>query len=73
MKYYPLHWHIGILACWLIISINCTQPRITPEVQTDKPVALFPDYTGVTFPSNIAPPNFRILAKNQSVAARGPA
>lgn len=61
MKYYPLHWHIGILACWLIISVSCTQPRITPEVQTDKPVALFPDYTGITFPSNIAPPNFRIL------------
>ncbi|WP_293710215.1 cytochrome C biosynthesis protein [uncultured Parabacteroides sp.] len=45
----------------LIISGSCTLPDIEPEVQTDIPVTLFPDYTGVTFPSNIAPPNFRII------------
>lgn len=49
-----------LLLLLVIIVCSCTQSRITPEVQTDKPVSIFPDYTGVTFPSNIAPPNFRI-------------
>lgn len=60
MKHFPFIGSL-ILIYWLIISISCTYPRITPEVQTDKPVVLFPDYAGVTFPSNIAPPNFRIM------------
>lgn len=45
---------------------SCSHSAITPNAQSNKPVALFPDYTGVTFPCNIAPPNFRIMEEGEA-------
>lgn len=45
---------------------SCSHSAITPDAQSNKPVALFPDYTGVTFPCNIAPPNFRIMEEGEA-------
>ena len=45
---------------------SCSHSAITPNAQSNKPVALFPDYTGVTFPCNIAPPNFRITEEGEA-------
>lgn len=55
--------HSCILSCLAILAFLCAcrQTHITPDGQTGKPLIIFPDYTGVTFPSNIAPPNFRIM------------
>lgn len=55
--------HSCILPCLAILALLCAcrQTHITPDGQSDKPLTIFPDYTGVTFPSNIAPPNFRIM------------
>ena len=55
--------HSCILPCLAILALlyACRQTHITPDGQSDKPLTIFPDYTGVTFPSNIAPPNFRIM------------
>ena len=55
--------HSCILPCLAILALLCAcrQTHITPDGQSDKPLTIFPDYTGVTFPCNIAPPNFRIM------------
>lgn len=60
-------YFIQLLTTLLLMTAisSCTQSHIIPEVQTDKQVTLFPDYTGVTFPSNIAPPNFRIMEEGE--------
>lgn len=62
-----LKYIIQLLTTFLLqIAIcSCTQSRITPEIKSEKQVTLFPDYTQVTFPSNIAPPNFRIMEEGE--------
>lgn len=60
-------YSIQLLVVFLLfaVSSSCTRARMTPEVYTDRQAVLFPDYTGVTFPSNIAPPNFRIMEEGE--------
>lgn len=41
------------------ITASC-EGKIAPEAYIDRSPVLFPDYTNVTFPCNIAPPNFQI-------------
>ncbi|MCZ2588129.1 cytochrome C biosynthesis protein, partial [Bacteroides fragilis] len=38
----------------------CTAQCGKPDTCTDSIPCIYPDYAGVTFPLNIAPPNFRI-------------
>lgn len=57
------YWTIILLL--LHITGSCNRSPVTPDIQSDKPIALFPDYTGVTFPCNIAPPNFSIREKGE--------
>ena len=38
----------------------CTAQYGKPDACTDSIPRIYPDYAGVTFPLNIAPPNFRI-------------
>ena len=38
----------------------CTAQCGKPDACTDSIPRIYPDYAGVTFPLNIAPPNFRI-------------
>ncbi|WP_298547044.1 cytochrome C biosynthesis protein [uncultured Parabacteroides sp.] len=49
-----------IILLYIILMTACSQEKITPDAYIDKPPTLFPDYTAVTFPVNIAPPNFQI-------------
>ena len=39
----------------------CGSRIVIPDKQAERCPVLFPDYTGVTFPVNIAPPNCRIM------------
>lgn len=61
MKHIYLIKHLLMVSLLLVVLGSCTRSHIIPDAQTDKQAVLFPDYTGVTFPSNIAPPNFRIM------------
>lgn len=50
----------SIILIYIVLMTACSQRMITPDTYLDKPPTLFPDYTDVTFPVNIAPPNFQI-------------
>ena len=52
--------HILLSGLLILILQSCNQHCQTPDVFTDSIPALYPDYAGVTFPINIAPPNFII-------------
>lgn len=43
---------------WILQA--CTEQCQRPDLYTDSIPCIYPDYTGVTFPVNIAPPNFII-------------
>lgn len=60
----PSHYRTIILLL-LSLTVSCNRSAITPDIQSDKPIALFPDYTDVTFPCNIAPPNFSIRKEGE--------
>lgn len=47
-------------ALFLIVLTGCGGRLVVPDTHISECPALFPDYTNATFPSNIAPPNFRI-------------
>lgn len=61
------HFIHYLLIAFLLQNVicSCSRSSVTPEAQSDKQITLFPDYTGVTFPSNIAPPNFRIMEEGE--------
>lgn len=46
--------------CWVGLTA-CGSDRNVSEKQSERQPVLFPDYTDVTFPVNIAPPNCRIM------------
>ena len=51
-----------IIVLYIIASVlllSCTS-KLIPDKTEDRQVNIFPDYTGVIFPCNIAPPNFAI-------------
>lgn len=51
-----------LLLIFLCLIAGCSRP-VTPDRQTDALPVIFPDYSGVTFPINICPPNFYIREK----------
>lgn len=52
---------IYCLSITFIISLNgCTPALPKPDKTIDTIPSIFPDYTDITFPANIAPPNFLI-------------
>lgn len=52
---------ILFLAILLFVAQSCTHKCQNPDMFTDSVPKLYPDYAGVTFPVNIAPPNFIIM------------
>ena len=50
----------SIMLLYIILMAACSQGKITPDTYIDKYPTLFPDYTDITFPPNIAPPNFQV-------------
>jgi hypothetical protein len=52
----------------LLFMVMCACNKKVENAQTinENPV-IFPDYTGVTIPSNIAPLNFNVLVNNVSL------
>ena len=58
-----------LLAGCLLLSA-CGGPTIPASVPTDEAVALFPDYTEVTIPVNIAPLNFRLQTPHDDAYVR---
>ena len=58
-----------LLAGCLLLSA-CGGPTIPASVPTDEAVALFPDYTEVTIPVNIAPLNFQLQTPHDDAYVR---
>jgi hypothetical protein len=48
--------YIILFAC---LFAGCREP-VTPNLIRDRQPAIFPDYSDIVFPPNLAPPNFRI-------------
>ena len=48
----------------------CTAQCGKPDACTDSIPRIYPDYAGVTFPLNIAPPNFRMPSKRKLAQGR---
>ncbi|MDE7347600.1 MAG: hypothetical protein K2N48_12790 [Muribaculaceae bacterium] len=55
---YPLSWLLGIL----VLAGACSSPKVPTEGVSDASglPAIYPDYTGIVIPPNIAPMNFEI-------------
>lgn len=49
-----------LLILYLFLAAACNQEVVRPDIHTNNQPKLFPDYTDVTFPVNIAAPNFQI-------------
>lgn len=58
--------HILFFATLVLILQSCTPQCRKPDVFTDSIPTLYPDYAGVTFPINIAPPNFIIRENGEA-------
>ncbi|MDA3893703.1 MAG: hypothetical protein PF517_18725 [Salinivirgaceae bacterium] len=43
-----------------VITTSCSSPDKTNIIETNADAQIFPDYSSITFPCNIAPPNFII-------------
>lgn len=53
--------YIGILAnVFLLLALLGCDGKGTPALTVNEAPPVFPDYTGVTFPKNMAPPSFEI-------------
>ena len=64
-KYSPL----GGLGGLFFLLLSCSSPSIpTDALQTNKLPDIFPDYTGVTIPSNLCPTNFMLPDCEEAVA-----
>ena len=55
-----------IILYTLLFLTACQPGRVSPDRQTDTSPVLFPDYTDVTFPCNIAAPNFLITEEGEA-------
>lgn len=54
---------MNLFSLLLVLTLfmhGCSSRCMSPDEQSDSVLTLFPDYVGVTFPINIAPPNFLI-------------
>ena len=60
---------LSIILLYIMLITACSQGKIVPDAYMDKPPTLFPDYTDVTFPVNIAPPNFQIAEDGEEFYA----
>jgi hypothetical protein len=56
--------------CGLLLIFSCTEKPDRTDVTETRPPTIFPDYTGVTVPPNIAPLNFRIEGDVKSASVR---
>ncbi len=64
-KYSPL----GGLGGLFFLILSCSSPSIpTDATKTGKAPEIFPDYTGVTIPSNLCPTNFMLPDCEEAVA-----
>lgn len=54
---------IGLL---VLVLPSCSRQCAQPDLFTDSLPSLYPDYAGVTFPVNIAPPNFLIKESGEA-------
>ena len=64
-KYSPL----GGLGGLFFLLLSCSSPSIpTDATKTGKAPEIFPDYTGVTIPSNLCPTNFMLPDCEEAVA-----
>lgn len=58
--------HILSVAILILAGQSCTGKYQEPDVLLDSVPELYPDYADVTFPVNIAPPNFIILENGEA-------
>lgn len=66
--------YIPIALLTLIVTLNsCFHPSLPPEEQlnhVNRKPAIFPDYTDITIPNNIAPLNFKVLEEGELFMVR---
>ncbi len=62
MHYIQKKFSVAALAAvWTMFAlVSCTGGYDKADIRSDAAIQMFPDYSGVTFPVNIAPANFRI-------------
>lgn len=65
-RYCLVTYLTGWVVCLLLTG--CSNAPVKADATTSSLPVLSPDYTGVTFPSNIAPPNFTIKEKGDAYA-----
>lgn len=61
-------FYIGCLS-WLLIALACTESSVRVAKEETALPKLFPDYTGVTIPRNIAPLNFKLCEEADQAKA----
>ena len=71
MKHYPIP-SLSILFLWMaMLLVGCGRPSVPDEAQVlDKKANIFPDYTDIVIPCNIAPLNFMVRDKGDAFAVR---
>ena len=50
----------------LLLGTSCGSRYHQPDVRAKRKLSIYPDYTNVTLPWNIAPTNFEILHKGEA-------
>jgi hypothetical protein len=63
-KYYTFAFAMVVITNLLVTG--CINAPVTPDDTIKTCPVLSPDYTGVSFPSNIAPPNFVIKEEGEA-------
>ena len=58
------------MLCFLLIFVSCSNHPTLPETfsETDNQPTIYPDYTDVTIPCNIAPLNFMVENADECIA-----
>jgi hypothetical protein len=60
----------GAILFFSLLFLSCSQPSIESPIQEKEAPRLFPDYTGLIIPPNIAPLNFNIEEEGDWYAVR---
>ena len=55
-----------LLLSMLLLGTSCGSRYHQPDVRAKRKLSIYPDYTNVTLPWNIAPTNFEILHKGEA-------
>ena len=64
-----IRFHCVFMVLWICIFTSCTMQEPSGYDKIDADPCIFPDYLGVTIPSNIAPLRFRLSEQSEKAMA----